>query len=87
LAAIADDGFRNCLCLRSLARSELTTLYGAATYIAKPKGAHATAKWQAAIEVLLLIADLGGPNMFARIGVGAQPPSSRTLRSPDENGL
>jgi hypothetical protein len=26
-------------------------------------------EWQAAIEALMLIADLGGPTMFARIGV------------------
>jgi hypothetical protein len=31
LAAIADDGFRNCLSPSVAARSELTTLYGAAT--------------------------------------------------------
>jgi len=27
------------------------------------------AKWRAAIEALILVADLGGPTMFARIGV------------------
>jgi hypothetical protein len=26
-------------------------------------------KWQAAIESLMLVAELGGPTMFARIGV------------------
>jgi hypothetical protein len=26
-------------------------------------------EWQAAIEALMLVADLGGPTMFARIGV------------------
>jgi len=28
-----------------------------------------TAEWQAAIESLMLVAELGGPTMFARIGV------------------
>ena len=26
-------------------------------------------EWQAAIEALILVADLGGPTMFARIGI------------------
>ena len=26
-------------------------------------------EWQAAIEALMLVADLGGPTMFARIGM------------------
>ena len=28
-----------------------------------------TAEWQAAMEALILVATLGGPTMFARIGV------------------
>jgi hypothetical protein len=28
-----------------------------------------TAEWQAALESLILVATLGGPTMFARIGV------------------
>jgi len=34
-----------------------------------PKAEHDTAPWQAAMEALLLVAELGGPTMFARIGV------------------
>jgi hypothetical protein len=49
---------------------ELVTLLDAATYATKlPKREAATAEWQAAIEALMLVAELGGPTMFARIGV------------------
>ncbi len=42
----------------------------AATYITKlPKAEHDAAEWQAAMEALLLVAESGGPTMFARIGV------------------
>src|SRR5437667_10121077 len=34
-----------------------------------PKKEVDTAEWQAAIEALMLVAELGGPTMFARIGV------------------
>jgi hypothetical protein len=34
-----------------------------------PKKKAATAEWQAAIEALMLVAELGGPMMFARIGL------------------
>ena len=37
--------------------------------MALPKKEADTAEWQAAIESLILIAELGGPTMFARIGV------------------
>jgi hypothetical protein len=48
----------------------LVTLRDAATYITKlPKVEHAAPEWQAAMEALLLVVDLGGPTMFARIGV------------------
>ena len=48
----------------------LVTLRDAATYITKlPKGEHDAAEWQAAMEALLLVAESGGPTMFARIGV------------------
>jgi hypothetical protein len=48
----------------------LVTLKDAGTYITKlPKAEHATAEWQAAMECLILVADRGGPTMFARIGV------------------
>ena len=40
------------------------------TYATKlPKKEADTAEWQAAIESLMLVAELGGPTMFARIGV------------------
>jgi hypothetical protein len=39
-------------------------------YITKlPKSEHTAAEWQAAMEALILAATLGGPTMFARIGV------------------
>jgi hypothetical protein len=48
----------------------LRTLKDAAAYImALPKKEADTAEWQAAIESLMLVAELGGPTMFARIGV------------------
>jgi hypothetical protein len=34
-----------------------------------PKAEHDTAEWQAAMEALLLVAEQGGPPMFARIGI------------------
>jgi hypothetical protein len=49
---------------------KLITLHDAATFITKlPKREHGTPEWQAAIEALMLVVDLGGPTMFARIGV------------------
>ena len=51
-------------------RKPLVTLRDAATYIMKlPKAEHDAAEWQAAMEALLLVAESGGPTMFARIGV------------------
>jgi hypothetical protein len=48
----------------------LVTLRDAARYITKlPKAEHDAEEWQAAMEALLLVAELGGPMMFARIGV------------------
>ena len=45
-------------------------LLEAATYVTRlPKKELATAEWQAAIQALMLVAELGGPTMFARIGV------------------
>ena len=34
-----------------------------------PKAIHETADWQAAMEAIMLAADLGGPTMLARIGM------------------
>jgi hypothetical protein len=48
----------------------LLTLHNAATYITGlSKKEAALSEWQAAIEALMLVADRGGPTMFARIGV------------------
>jgi hypothetical protein len=48
----------------------LVTLRDAADYItALPNEEVALPEWQAAIEALMLVADLGGPTMFARIGM------------------
>ena len=49
---------------------QLITLNDAGTYITKlPKAEHTAAEWQAAMEALILVATLGGPTMFARIGI------------------
>jgi hypothetical protein len=49
---------------------QLMTLRDAAEYITKlPKAEHDAPEWQAAMEALLLVAERGGPTMFARIGV------------------
>jgi hypothetical protein len=49
---------------------KLVTLRDAALYITKlPKAEHDAKEWQAAMEALLLVAESGGPTMFARIGV------------------
>jgi hypothetical protein len=49
---------------------KLRTLREAATYVTGlPKKEAALPQWQAAIEALMLVADLGGPTMFAHIGV------------------
>jgi hypothetical protein len=49
---------------------QLVTLRDAGDYITKlPKAEHTAPKWQAAMEALILVATLGGPTMFARIGI------------------
>jgi hypothetical protein len=49
---------------------QLVTLMDAGDYITKlPKAEHTAAEWQAAMEALILVATLGGPTMFARIGI------------------
>jgi len=49
---------------------QLVTLKDAGTYITKlPKAEHVAAEWEAAMEALISVATLGGPTMFARIGV------------------
>lgn len=48
----------------------LQTLEDAGEYImALPDAEHNEAKWQAAMDALILIAENGGPTMLARIGV------------------
>jgi hypothetical protein len=48
----------------------LVTLEDAGTYIAKlPKAVHEAGEWQAAMEALNQVVTLGGPTMFARIGI------------------
>ena len=37
--------------------------------IAPPRETNTTPEWQAAIEALILVAELDGPTMFARIGM------------------
>ena len=50
--------------------TQLVALEDAGTCITKlPKAEHDAAEWQAAMEALILVAELGGPTMFARIGV------------------
>ncbi len=49
---------------------KLVTLRDAALYITKlPKAEHEAQEWQAAMGALILVATLGGPTMFARIGI------------------
>ncbi len=49
---------------------ELVTLRDAGEYIAAlPKKEHDAPEWQVAVQVLILVAEGGGPTMFARIGV------------------
>jgi hypothetical protein len=49
---------------------KLVVLRDAANYItALPAKDVALPEWQAAIEALILVVELGGPTMFARIGV------------------
>lgn len=48
----------------------LVTLADAGRYVTRlPKADHEAAEWQAAMEALILVATLGRPTMFARIGV------------------
>jgi hypothetical protein len=50
--------------------SKIITLRDAANYItALPRKEAELPEWQAAIEALVLVAENGGPTMFARIGM------------------
>ncbi|WP_249156499.1 hypothetical protein [Bradyrhizobium japonicum] len=56
----------------------MVTLLDAGEYIATlPKKEHAAPEWQAAMEALMLVAEGGGPTMFARIGIGSIEPPLR----------
>ena len=49
---------------------QLVTLEDAANYIQKlPKAEQDLEEWQAAVEALLLVVELNGPTMMARIGM------------------
>ncbi len=49
---------------------KLVTLRDAALYIPKlPNVEHDAEEWQAAMQALILVAELNGPTMFARIGM------------------
>jgi hypothetical protein len=49
---------------------QIVTLEDAAKYIEKlPAAEQQIAEWQAAVEALLLVVELNGPTMMARIGV------------------
>jgi hypothetical protein len=49
---------------------QLVTLEDAGNYIAKlPKAEYLAAEWQAAMFALILVIDLNGPTMMARIGI------------------
>lgn len=49
---------------------QLLTLEDVGSYITKlPKAEYEAEEWQSATEALILVATLGGPTMFARIGV------------------
>lgn len=53
-----------------IAGRKLVTLLDASEYIAAlPKKEHNAPEWQAAMETLLLVAERGGPTMFAGNGV------------------
>jgi hypothetical protein len=57
----------------------LVTLRDAGDYIAKlPKAKYLTAEWQAAMFALMLVVDLNGPTMMARIGI---------MRALNRNGV
>lgn len=72
-----------------VAGRKLVTLLDAGEYIAAlPKKEHNAPEWQAAMEALILVAEGGGPTMFARIGVmralsqGKTAPDLRPRRKP-----
>jgi hypothetical protein len=68
-------------------RSKSQSRCRAVAYISKlPKAEHAAAEGQAAMEALILVAELGGPTMFARIGV-MRALNCHVVFNPDRNEL
>jgi len=62
---------------------QLLTLRNAANYITKlPKCQHDAPAWQAAIEALIIVAEHGGPTMFARTKMMRAPYPQNTTTSP-----
>jgi hypothetical protein len=69
---MAARGWQRCFedPIEILGHKPLIALKDAADYIVKlPKTEHEAPEWQTAMEVLVLVATLGGPTMFSRIGV------------------
>jgi hypothetical protein len=66
---------------------QLVTLQDAADYIVKlPKAEQDLDEWQTAVETMILVATLGGPTMFARIGVmRALSRNVERVFNPDRN--
>ncbi|MCK1306612.1 hypothetical protein ABIB75_007924 [Bradyrhizobium sp. GM2.2] len=50
-------------------RSLLTLTRRRRVHCPLPKKEHAAPEWQAAMQALILVAEGGGPTMFARIGI------------------
>nr|WP_084801865.1 hypothetical protein [Bradyrhizobium sp. Ec3.3] len=72
----------------------MVTLRDAGEYFAAlPKAVHDAPEWQAAMEALILVAEQGGPTMFARIGImralnrGRPSPGTRPRRKPARSSL
>jgi len=63
---------------------QLVTLKDAANHIQKlPKAEQDLEEWQAAVEALLLVVELNGPTMMARIGILRA--SNRNVREFDSS--
>jgi hypothetical protein len=71
-ALVADRGWKRSFYdpIPLLGGRRLVTMEDAGNYITKlAKVEHEAPEWQAAMEALILVVTLGGPTMFARIGV------------------
>jgi hypothetical protein len=57
------------MCVFDFRQAQLVKLIDAGNYITRvPKAVHTAPEWQAALEALILVVELAGPTMFARIG-------------------